>query len=69
MNIYIESMRYFQEAQSLAEYHGLTFLETSAKTGLNVEEAFTSITQQIYDKIGRGEYKASSSCRPKINHF
>lgn len=46
-----------QEAQSLAEYHGITFLETSAKTGLNVEEAFTSISQQIYDKILTGEYK------------
>jgi len=46
-----------QEAQALAEYHGIPFLETSSKTGLNVEEAFTVISQQIYDKIQRGEYK------------
>jgi hypothetical protein len=37
--------------QALAEYHQIPFLETSAKTGLNVEEAFTVISQLIYDKI------------------
>jgi len=46
-----------EEAQALAEYHGISFLETSAKTSLNVEEAFTVISQQIYDKIKSGEYK------------
>jgi Ras-related protein Rab-39B len=46
-----------EEAQALAEYHQISFLETSAKTGLNVEEAFTVISQQIYDKIQSGEYK------------
>jgi len=46
-----------EEAQALAEYHHIPFLETSAKTGLNVEEAFTVISQQIYDKIKSGEYK------------
>jgi len=46
-----------QEAQALAEYHRIPFLETSAKTGLNVEEAFTVISQQIYDKVQSGEYK------------
>ncbi|XP_023335903.1 ras-related protein Rab-39A-like [Eurytemora carolleeae] len=46
-----------EEAQALAEYHQISFLETSAKTGLNVEEAFTVISQQIYDRIKSGEYK------------
>jgi len=46
-----------EEAQALAEYHQISFLETSSKTRLNVEEAFTVISQQIYDKIQTGEYK------------
>jgi len=43
-------------AQTLADYHGIPFLETSAKSGENVEEAFTIISQTIYDKVQRGEY-------------
>ena len=43
--------------QALADYHGIPFLETSAKTGENVEEAFSLISQAIYDKVERGEYK------------
>ena len=37
--------------QALADYHGIPFLETSAKTGENVEEAFSLISQAIYDKV------------------
>lgn len=44
-------------AQALADYHGIPFLETSAKSGENVEEAFSLISQTIYDKVQRGEYQ------------
>ena len=40
-----------QTFQALADYHGIPFLETSAKTGENVEEAFSLISQAIYDKV------------------
>jgi len=46
-----------QEAQDFANHHGIPFLETSAKTSLNVEEAFTVISQNIYDKVRNGEYR------------
>lgn len=43
-----------EEAEEFAREHGLTFLETSAKSGENVEEAFLQTAQQIYQKIQEG---------------
>ena len=37
--------------RAFAESHDIGFLETSAKTGYNVEDTFQLLTQQIYDKI------------------
>lgn len=34
-----------------ANEHGLVFLETSAKTAANVEEAFINTARKIYEKI------------------
>ena len=31
--------------------HGIHFIETSAKSGENVEDAFQTITQDVYNKI------------------
>ncbi|XP_063225645.1 ras-related protein Rab-39B [Bacillus rossius redtenbacheri] len=45
------------EARSFAEQGGLHFVETSARTGVNVEEAFRVVTQEIYARIQSGEYK------------
>jgi len=42
------------EAEEFAREHGLTFLETSAKNGDNVEEAFLQTAQAIYQKIQEG---------------
>lgn len=36
---------------------GLHHVETSAKTGQNVEEAFTLVTEEVYNRIQTGEYK------------
>ncbi|GFS41749.1 ras-related protein Rab-39B [Trichonephila inaurata madagascariensis] len=46
-----------EEGKAFAESHGLSFIETSAKTGYNLENTFTNISQQIYDKIQSGELK------------
>lgn len=32
-------------------------METSAKTGSNVEEAFVLVAQEVYNRIQTGEYK------------
>lgn len=37
----------FEEAKAFAEQHDLFVVETSAKTGSHVEEAFTAITQEV----------------------
>lgn len=44
-----------EEAQNFAAQHGITYIETSAKTAANVDAAFIQTAQQIYDKVERGE--------------
>merc|ERR1712064_212061 len=39
-----------------AREHGLIFMETSAKTAANVEEAFINTAREIYDKIQEGVF-------------
>ena len=38
------------EARALAESEGSIYIETSAKTGINVDEAFTELTRRIIEK-------------------
>jgi Ras-related protein Rab-39B len=45
------------EARTYANFNNIAFVETSAKSGLNVEDAFAILTQTIYDKIENGDYK------------
>merc|ERR1711879_752534 len=49
-----------EEGQKFAQENGLLFLETSAKTAFNVEEAFIKPAQQIYEKIQKGIYDVSN---------
>lgn len=50
----------YEEGQKLAEKYDMNFLETSAKTGENVEEAFRQTAHTIYNKIMRGHISVIS---------
>jgi len=57
-----------EEGQQFAESHGLIFLETSAKTAHNVDEAFIGTANVIYDKIQKGLLDPSAVAgRPASN--
>lgn len=45
-----------EEGEQFARDHGLVFMETSAKTAANVEEAFIKTAKQIYEKIQQGVF-------------
>eukprot|EP01067_Filipodium_phascolosomae_P001875 Filipodium_phascolosomae@DN2186_c0_g1_i2.p1 len=48
------------EGEGFAREHGLFFIETSAKTAQNVEEAFIQTADRIYEKIGSGVFDLSN---------
>lgn len=52
-----------EEGEAFANDHGLVFMETSAKTSANVEEAFINTAKQIYEKIQKGilDYRNEST--------
>lgn len=49
-----------EEGERFAKEHDLIFLETSAKTSYNVEEAFLRTSTVIYENIDKGIYDLSS---------
>lgn len=49
-----------EEGQQFAKEHGLIFLETSARTAYNVEEAFINTAREIYQKIQDGALDVSN---------
>jgi len=49
-----------QEATAFASQHGLVFLETSAKTAHNVEQAFINSAKTIYDKVEKGSVELNT---------
>lgn len=48
------------EGEAFAKANNLIFLETSAKTAANVEEAFVSTAHKIYENIENGTYDIST---------
>jgi len=45
-----------EEGEAFAREHGLVFIETSANTSANVEEAFMSTAKDIFSKIKEGVF-------------
>ena len=43
-----------EEGEQFAKEHGLLFVETSAKTRVNVDQAFTRVAECVYEKITQG---------------
>ncbi|THU57476.1 hypothetical protein C4D60_Mb03t03930 [Musa balbisiana] len=52
-----------EEGEQFAKEHGLIFMEASAKTAQNVEEAFTRTAATIYKKIQDGVFDVSNETR------
>ena len=44
------------EGETFAKEHGMTFFESSAKTGKNVEEIFKTSAKEIAKRLKNGEY-------------
>ena len=51
----------FEEGEEFAREHGLMFLETSAKSAYNVEEAFTTSARQILQNIDKNKPEVDGS--------
>merc|ERR1711998_542314 len=49
-----------KEGEQFAEENGLIFLETSAKTAANVEQAFVKTAEKIYENILSGVYDVTN---------
>jgi len=47
----------YEEGEAFAKANGLTFLETSAKTAQNVEEAFLNTAKEISEKVASGQLR------------
>ena len=43
-----------EEARKLAEENGMGYVETSAKMGTNISEAFEKVTEAIFQKVESG---------------
>jgi Ras-related protein Rab-2A len=50
----------FDEGKAFADQHGLIFMETSAKTAFNVEQAFLNTAEKIHDDIVSGVIDVSN---------
>ena len=55
------------EANAFAQRYDLVYLETSAKNGNNVEEAFVRLGKEIYRKVKSGEIKTVKPVSKKID--
>eukprot|EP00984_Skeletonema_dohrnii_P027199 scaffold16692_cov84-Skeletonema_dohrnii-CCMP3373.AAC.2 len=49
-----------EEGKAFADKHGLIFMETSAKTAYNVEQAFIGTAEEIHGNIVSGKIDVSN---------
>jgi Ras-related protein Rab-2A len=52
----------YEEAESFAKDQGLLFVEASAKSGLNVEQAFVDASIDILEKVKKGVFDDTRVC-------
>jgi hypothetical protein len=57
-----------EEGEAFAREHGLIFMETSAKTAANVEEAFINTAKEIYEKIQEGVFDINNEVREIVEY-
>lgn len=57
-----------EEGEAFAREHGLIFMETSARTGSNVEEAFINSAKKIYEQIQKGVIDVDEPVRKKYSY-
>jgi small GTP-binding protein len=57
------------QAREFAMRHELEYIETSAKSGSGVEDAFVRLAQRISDKVKRGEISAQAAPRPDASNL
>lgn len=58
-----------EEGEAFAREHGLVFMETSAKTAANVEEAFINTAKEIYEKIQEGVFDINNEVFISLKKF
>lgn len=58
-----------EEGEAFAREHSLIFLETSAKTAANVEEAFINTAKEIYEKIQEGVFDINNEVRLLVHKY
>lgn len=58
-----------EEAQAFALERGLLYIETSAKSGFNVQDSFTEIAREILRKLENGDYNLQDeNCGIKVGN-
>lgn len=58
-----------EEGEAFAREHGLVFMETSARTAANVEEAFINTAKEIYEKIQEGVFDINNEVSVTLTPF
>lgn len=58
-----------EEGEAFAREHGLVFMETSARTAANVEEAFINTAKEIYEKIQEGVFDINNEVNYENERF
>lgn len=57
------------EAAAFAKEKGMLFIETSAKTGVNVQESFNVVASEILRKVENGDYNLENeNCGIKVGN-